>query len=183
MLICHLSNVQNFNNAHAVLKRWVWTVWAMIQLSKPHILCHMARDQVFQAPFPFFWWGAWVRGYRNNTKRPKIQTCFYSGHAVEIPVVSIREVPLASSNYWPVPIIEQEKTEIFTQILSSFTWMCIKWTAFNFRSMHCTVSKTVSHYLPSFFTREWHMLKGTVLIGATIQQRLSSSFGRNFGAQ
>ena len=43
------------------------TAWAIIQLSKPRTkprtLRHEARDEIFQAPSPFFGGGAWVRGY------------------------------------------------------------------------------------------------------------------------
>ena len=42
------------------------TAWALIRLSKPRTkprtLRHGARDQIFQAPSPFFGGGAWVRG-------------------------------------------------------------------------------------------------------------------------
>ena len=44
---------------------WSQTVWAIIQLSKPHMLRHGAHDQIFQAPSLFFGRGAWVRGYRS----------------------------------------------------------------------------------------------------------------------
>ena len=43
------------------------TAWAIIRLSKPRTkprtLRHEARDEIFQAPSPFFGGGAWVRGY------------------------------------------------------------------------------------------------------------------------
>ena len=44
------------------------SVWAIIQLSKPRMLCYGACDQIFQAPFPrlsscfFGREEAWVRG-------------------------------------------------------------------------------------------------------------------------
>ena len=41
------------------------TAWAIIRLSKPRTkprIRHEARDEIFQAPSPFFGGGAWVRG-------------------------------------------------------------------------------------------------------------------------
>ena len=42
------------------------TVWAIIRLSKPltkpRTLRHEARDEIFQAPSPFYGGGVWVRG-------------------------------------------------------------------------------------------------------------------------
>ena len=47
------------------------TAWAIIRLSKPRTLRHEARDEIFQAPSPFFGGGAWVRGYAEiRTKAP-----------------------------------------------------------------------------------------------------------------
>ena len=40
-----------------------------IRLSKPRTLRHEARDEIFQAPSPFFGGGAWVRGYCNAIER------------------------------------------------------------------------------------------------------------------
>ena len=46
------------------------TAWAIIRLSKPHTLRHEARDEIFQAPSPFFGGGAWVRGYTTYMYKP-----------------------------------------------------------------------------------------------------------------
>ena len=78
----------------------------------------------------------------------------------------------------------------FTQILSSFTWMCSKCTAFNF------CGQCIAQSSRQFCAIYWLSLQDyglyvrfcewTALIGATVhlnQQRKSSSFGRSSGSQ
>ena len=56
-MVWHLTMLGNISSQ---------TAWAIIRLSKPRTkprtLRHEARDEIFQAPSPFFGGGAWVRG-------------------------------------------------------------------------------------------------------------------------